>query len=231
MALGVNPEQTFEALVEDRLNRECTDKNYNSYEILNFAVAGYFSIPHIWVLEEKALRFHPDAVIYCGHSRDVTRIVYWLMTARHENIPITDPFLKDLMQRLSIDEKTPEPIVQKRLSPYAEELLGWTYRRVVEICKEHGIPCYFIMLPMLTGSNDDELNLRLAKEAGFVAVAAKNVYDGHPLSSLRDVEWDGHPNAFGHQLLAREVFELIQTHGMIPHTIQTPSDHTHDADN
>jgi hypothetical protein len=217
-ALGVAPEDTFQAVVEDRLNRECVDKNYDSYEILNFAVAGYFSIPHVWVLQEKVLRFHPDAVLYSGHARDASRIVYWLVAAHREGIKFGDPYLEDLMRRLGIDEKTPEPIVRKRLSPHAEELLGWTYRRIVEICKQNGIPCYFMMLPMLD-VNEDDVNMRLAKDAGFVVLDALDAYKGHAPNPLRTVEWDGHPNAAGHQLLAKKVFEIIHTGGVIPNHV------------
>jgi hypothetical protein len=215
MALGVDQEDTFQAVVEDRLNRECVDKNYGSYEILNFAVAGYFSIPHVWVLQENVLRFHPDAVLYSGHARDASRIVYWLVAAHRDGIKFGDPYLEDLIKRLGIDEKTPEPIVRKRLNPHAEELLAWTYRRIVEICKKNGIACYFMMLPMLD-VNEDNVNMRLAKEAGFVVLDALNAYQGHAPNPLRTVEWDGHPNVAGHQLLAKKVFEIIHTGGVIP---------------
>jgi hypothetical protein len=217
-ALGVDRENTFQSLVEDRLNGECVDQNYDSYEILNFAVAGYFSIPHVWVLQEKVLKFHPDAVLYSGHARDVSRIVYWLVAAHRDGIRFGDPYLEDLMKRLGIDAKTPEPIVRKRLTPHAEELLAWTYRRIVEICKKNQIPCYFMMLPMLD-VNEDDLNMRLAKDAGFVVLDALDAYKGHAPNPLRTVEWDGHPNAAGHRLLAEKVFEIIHAGGVIPNHV------------
>jgi hypothetical protein len=150
--------------------------------------------------------------------------VYWLVAAHRDGIKFGDPYLEDLMKRLGIDEKTAEPIVRKRLSPHAEELLNWSYRRIVEICKQNGIPCYFMMLPMLD-VNEDDVNMRLAKEAGFVVLDALDTYKGHAPNPLRVVEWDGHPNAVGHRLLAKKVFEIIHTGGVIPNHIHKPEVH------
>jgi hypothetical protein len=63
--------------------------------------------------------------------------------------------------------------------------LGWTYRRIVEIYETNGIPCYFMMLPMLD-VNEDDVNMRLAKEAGFVVLDALDAYKGHAPNPLRN---------------------------------------------
>jgi hypothetical protein len=166
------------------------------------------------------LPFRPDAVLYTAHARDTARIVYWLITAHQRGVKFGDPYLENLATQLGIDEKTPEPLLRKRLNPHAEELLAWTYRRIVEICRKNNIPCYFIMLPMLD-VHEDETNMRLAKEAGFIVLDALDAYEGQPISSLKSVEWDGHPNAVGHKLLAGKVFELIRD-GVIPKQIHKP---------
>jgi alginate O-acetyltransferase complex protein AlgI len=221
MALGVDPAETFHALVEDRLNLECRNAEYDSYEILNFAVAGYFSIPHVWVMKERVLPFRPDAVLYTAHARDASRVVYWLVAAHRDGIKFEEPYLQDLCRQLGIDEKTPEALVRKRLNPHAEELLSWAYRRIVAICRESGIPCYFVLLPMLD-ANQDDLNMRIAKDAGFVILDALDAYQGQSIAALRTVQWDGHPNVRGHQLLARKVFDVIRDGGVIPNPVHRP---------
>jgi hypothetical protein len=75
-----------------------------------------------------------------------------------------------------------------------------------------------MMLPMLD-VNEDDVNMRLAKEAGFVVLDALDAYKGHAPNPLRTIEWDGHPNAAGHRLLAKKVFEIIHTGGVIPNHV------------
>ncbi|NJN43814.1 MAG: hypothetical protein HC806_03115 [Anaerolineae bacterium] len=39
-----------------------------NYEILNFGVAGYSALQELYVFEEDALKFEPDAVFFCSPS-------------------------------------------------------------------------------------------------------------------------------------------------------------------
>ena len=67
MGSGVTREETFENLLENRLNRERDSDESKSYEILNFAVSGYYPTNQIEVLEDKVLQFRPQTVFYVGH--------------------------------------------------------------------------------------------------------------------------------------------------------------------
>ncbi len=44
--------------------------------------------------------------------------------------------------------------------------------------------------------------MRLAAAAGFIVVDLSDVYKGEDLEAIRLAEWDEHPNARGHQLIA-----------------------------
>ena len=58
---GVNNDQTFEAIVEERLNAESDGINY---EILNFSFEGRAIVSQVQVLDEDVLKFEPDVIIY-----------------------------------------------------------------------------------------------------------------------------------------------------------------------
>ena len=57
MGSGVNNDETFEALLEERLNREAAGGKYTRIEILNFAVAGYTPTESLAVLEQRVFGF------------------------------------------------------------------------------------------------------------------------------------------------------------------------------
>ena len=138
MAVGMERDQTFEALLEERLNREPIGA-YKSCEILNFAVEGYRPPCQITVLQNKVLPFKPNAVFYVGHDGDVNRIGINLVIAARYGIAISDPFLADIIKRAGIESETPQPVKIQRLAPFGDEILSWVYHRMVAICNDHGI--------------------------------------------------------------------------------------------
>jgi hypothetical protein len=56
----------------------------------------------------------------------------------------------------------------------------------------------------------------LATEAGFSTVNLAHAYANHDLETLIVAEWDRHPNAQGHQLIADQLYTALQGQGLIP---------------
>ena len=52
--------------------------------------------------------------------------------------------------------------------------------------------------------------LRIAKTAGFHIVNLSEIYKDTDRASLRLAEWDEHPNARAHQLIAQRLHEELQ---------------------
>ena len=71
MASGVEADQGFEALLEERLNRE--SRTGIRYEVLNFGVAGYTPVHAMFQLERKVVAFHPDVVLFLAHVSDIAQ--------------------------------------------------------------------------------------------------------------------------------------------------------------
>ena len=58
--------------------------------------------------------------------------------------------------------------------------------------------------------------LRIAEASGFTVLNLSGVFKDHDLKSYALAEWDMHPNAFGHQVIAARLFdELIKRHDLI----------------
>ena len=213
MGTGVPREQTFDAILEERLNREPNTPLHRRFEILNFAVYGYYPIEQIQVLEGRTLSKDPDAVFYVGHPGDSTRVVQYLTLSVRDGKKLSHPFLADVCRRAEVTSELPARLVYRRLKPFGEEILAWNYRRLVQTCKEHKVRPVFVLLPMVVEADDDHRVPRevdLAAEAGFVVFNLQGVYDGHDRHSLCIAEWDAHPNAPGHRLIADRLFDLIQ---------------------
>jgi hypothetical protein len=135
-------------------------------------------------------------------------------------VPYDD--LREVARRAGVEGKTPETLALRRLMPFREEILAWTYRQIIQRCREQGILPVLVFLPQVTeGSWQEETPaiLRIAKEAGFMVLDLSDVYRGQDLVSIRMADWDNHPNAKGHSLIAGRLFEALQANAesLFPH--------------
>jgi hypothetical protein len=210
MGWGVGDDETFESVVEHRLNAE-HPADYRNFEILNFALPGYTAL-HQVVLLDKAFSFHPNALFYVATGREGSIAANYLAEASSHGIPLPDDYLKNLVMRAGVPAKTSQTVAAQRLIPYRTELLSWTYRTIVRRSHELGILPVLIFLPQLergTWEGETPEILVSAREAGFMVWDLTDVFNGNDIESIRLAEWDFHPNARGHALIASRLYALL----------------------
>jgi hypothetical protein len=215
MGTGVERDETFDSILEQRLNPESGTKPDLRIEILNFAVYGYYPADQLRVLEDKVLAFEPDAVLYVGHPGDVNRVAHDLALSVQEGTALADQFLSDVARQAGVTRKTPLRLARRQLQSYGEVILSQVYRKLAGKCTENGIHAMFVLLPMVPESAVQDEQTReaaLARDAGFTIFDLDNVYDRHDRHSLWIAEWDAHPNSRGHRLIADRLYELIMEH-------------------
>ena len=74
----------------------------------------------------------------------------------------------------------------------------------------------WIFMPMVReGPWEEETPeaIRAAKEAGFVIIDLSDVFEGQDPAALRLAEWDQHPNARAHRLLAERLYRELEARG------------------
>jgi hypothetical protein len=215
MGSGVERELVFEAVLEDRLNKEKRDRN-TSFEILNFAVGGYRPLAQVSVLEQRVLRFKPKMVMLVGHPGDSQRATYGIVAGLWLGIEPPQEYLRDYLRKLGITANSPETVTRRKLAPHATELMAWAYREIVRICREHDAQPVYVLLPENGGQLDGAEDLRIAAEAGFTTLDLNGVYGNRHWKKLAIAEWDGHPNIEGHQLIANRLYDLIRDKSIVP---------------
>jgi len=220
MGSGVGDDETFEFLLENRLNRENPENSKMRYEILNFGVDGYNPLQQLVVLETKVLLFQPNCYLYVAHEGEGKKSLGYLVERARDNAKIPYGDLIEILQKAEIAPKMTKDAAMKRMQPYENEIITWIYRRIVRICREHGIPAVCIFLPDKVGiseAEDAENVVRIAEEAGFYVLNLSDIYDDQDAEALRVTSWDMHPNASGHRLIADYLYEMLrQKKGIIP---------------
>jgi len=207
---GVEDNQTYENLVEARLNRELGDSAQNRIEILNFSTGGYGPLCKLALLEKKVLAFMPDAVLYEGID-DFTWIVTEIANANEKEIDIPFDHVKQVVASTRLETKLTRVVAEHRLRPHAEELVAWVFDRFVGECRKNGIDPWVTFLPRPElRESDGKAIVRLtalAQKSGFAIVDMSRAYDEvKDLESLWIAKFDGHPNNRGHQLLAEQMY-------------------------
>jgi hypothetical protein len=215
---GVADGETFEALIEERLNKEHAGAPWAKYELLNFGVPGY-QPPQQVPTFEKALLFDPTAVFFMATARETARATSYIAEVVRKQIEIPYAPIRDIVSKAGIDSGTEEATALRRLDPYKGEILAWVYLNIVESARARGAVPVFFFMPQATEGNWQEETpemLRIAEKAGFVVIDLSDVFKGHPVDSYTLAEWDLHPNAFGHRLIATRMYdEIAKRQGLI----------------
>ncbi|MBM3320272.1 MAG: SGNH/GDSL hydrolase family protein [Candidatus Eisenbacteria bacterium] len=217
VGLGVPVDGTFEALAEERMNREKTPETGVRYEILNMGVGGYRMVHRLQAMEEKAFRLDPDAILFTVHETDPANLRD-LSDAARKKVTIHYPDLAEMVRQAGVDESTPEAVAERRLKPIGYEITSWTYREVVRKCRGRGIAPFWLFLPTTEEHFPADVYRKLrgfAEEAGFEILDLAGVYEGRDVRSLRLGDWDHHLNAEGHRLVADRLYEALVENGTV----------------
>jgi len=212
MGWGVGDGETFEALLEDRLNRERRDASNASYEILNFGVPGY-QPPQQLVALDNALSFAPNAVFYVATGQEISRAASYMVEVVQKRIEIPYQPLREIVKQAGLEPSMDNATALKRLDPFDGAILAWTYQHIADQVRSSGAVPVFIFLPQVReeiGQDETPAILRMADSAGFAVINLAGVFRGQDIDALRLAEWDQHPNQRGHQLIASRLYDELQ---------------------
>jgi hypothetical protein len=207
---GVANDETFESILERRLNQDTSGSLHKRYELLNFAVAGYSPLDTLVAFEEQALEFEPDYLFYFEHTQVAQTETLDVARAIKNGAAFRYGFLRDVAAEAGLAKGADIDELQNKLVPYEERVLRGIYARMIEVARKNGIHPVWIYLPRVRSEEPPQLEMRLAREAGFTILQLSGVYDGVSLRSLKIAPWDAHPNAVGHRLIADRLYALLR---------------------
>ncbi len=168
---------------------------------------------------EKAAAFQPRAILYVAHPEDSDRVVRLLVQSIRARRILPYAELTALVQEAGVNAEMPERLLTQRLSPLGDRIMSWIYRRIVADSQRAGMAAGYIFLPMVPEmrySGDVTRQIEAARASGFVVFDLSNVYDGTDRTSLWLTEWDAHPNAAGHRMIADRLYTLLEQNGDWP---------------
>jgi hypothetical protein len=211
MGVGVEDDQTFDHRLEALLNSD-RPADKPRYELLNFGVLGYMQIQQIGVVQNKAMEFAPDAVLYFEHSDAVRLTMMGVVNVVFNGRYSDYEFLADIAAKAGAEPGMDQVLIGKKLEPFGREILTGIYREMVDACRARGVEPVWIYLPRPEDFDlgPAEHELQAARDAGFKIIVLDHVYQGDDFSELWLARWDHHPNAAGHDMIARRLHAALK---------------------
>ena len=203
---GVGDGETFDELVEARLAREGA---VPPIQVLNFGVGSYSLFQQLLMLQDRVWRFEPDAVMIVGHPGDAERLAIHLVQQVRRGVQPPFPAVQQILARAQVTADVRETEAMSRLLPLRDELMAWTLREIVTVARARNVtPVWVYLSTPERGPTRAEIDAmaRQATAAGFAVLDWSDVYDGVDIATVQASQWDFHPNAAGHELIAQRFY-------------------------
>jgi hypothetical protein len=223
MGWGVKDDETYENVVEDRLNRELGPVTGKKFEILNFSFKGYGPTQKLAVIEQRMFPFHPDVVLYVANT---TELLWMFKSAsRLAQYALLDQFsyVRDAIERAGLDPtRLPkDDILTRKLAPFAEDALSALLRSFREETLARGARPVLVLLEIpkdgLTHKVEFDRLASIGRSVGLPILDLQGSFAKvRDRQSLWVAPWDNHSNAEGHRLLADRLYSLLVQQELVP---------------
>ena len=211
---GVAQEETFESILEARINESLAKSAGAKFEMLNVSVPGYRPPQQAMALDE-ALKFAPHVVFYTAAGREQWNTINFLADVLEKRVDIPYPDLKALIETAGVKSDMVRPTILRQLKLHEDALLEWVYGHITQRSAKAGArPVWIYLPPVIPTAGEPEEHGRareLAQAAGFEIIDLTGMFEGEDLDALILEQWDQHPNAKAHELIARRIYRAIES--------------------
>ena len=210
MGYGVNDDQVFTRLLEDRLN--AGRPAGRPVEVLNFGEGLSHAIHRHVQIDRKVFAFAPDAIYYVAHQDELSGSVQHLARLVANGQDLLYPGLRDVVREAGITPDMTQQFIQARLQAFGRQIVLAVYRDLVAECRRRGVLAVWLYLPVpgvAEAPAGVEEVVGLATEAGFAVADLTDWPGGHAPAEVRAGGTDYHANALGHRLIADRLDALL----------------------
>jgi hypothetical protein len=162
---------------------------------------------------DDALKFAPGLVFYTAAGREQWNTINFLADVLEKGVEVPYPELKALITTAGVKPGMDRTTTLRLLKLHEDVLLGWVYNYIAGECAKGGIRAVWIYLPPAqptAGEPEERGKAReLAEAAGFEIIDLTGIFDGQDLDALTLADWDKHPNAKAHALIADRLYSAI----------------------
>ena len=215
MGAGVEIEETFHSRIEERLNEEPGELNY---EFINFGVAGYTLENKLSVLEHKVPEYDPDLVLFILDGSQFADDKTRTFTPRVEKFSFFTSYSYKLLKKIKIlPGRNKSALKFTRLHMRQIFLLDNALFKIAQFSEENGIPVSVVVL------DHDYQHNRLGKKIEKKVSENRNLFFSNTLPFFRYKNFrdyciykvDMHPNAEAHRIFAEVIYRDLKNQSLL----------------
>jgi lysophospholipase L1-like esterase len=217
---GAPTGESFEALLENRLNEAHTSDEVRGYELLNFATTGYRLTQMVDVAVEKVPVYKPDVYLVCLTRLSVAGA--WgdhMAQLIYDGIDLKYPYLKQLANDAGLDPRDPIGTMRAKLAASRIPTIHWGLRHIRDLARQEGAEMIVVFVP--TANSPESLEPGFAAIRKVVAELDVPLIDLLPVFAEEDLATvkvrpgNVHPNGKGHRLIFEYLYRTIQSDGVV----------------
>jgi len=215
MGSGVGNDETFDEVLERLLNQG-SRAGAGPVEVLNFGAPSFAALQQREAIVTGRLKaYEPDLVIVVGHRSEPRLVSDYLQQVMRRNLTaLLPPVLDSALTASGISTATTRDDAQRLMQPYTDRVLHWAYSEMAATIRRDGAVSAFAYIPTpLERQEGDVARLKvLADSAGLGPLLdLEQVFAGRDGRGLIVADWDRHPNARGHELIAEALLRELQS--------------------
>jgi D-alanyl-lipoteichoic acid acyltransferase DltB (MBOAT superfamily) len=224
MGVGVSNAEVWEALLEERLNRELGAERGCTYEILNFSVPAYSLLLHLVQLRERVLSFEPDLVLVSNHTGSSVKNLISLC-AEGQQLP---PGLAEVVAEADLGPELDPTEIRRRLRPLNDDIERWALTEIRDLCQQAGAQPVYLALPFVDSTagplapRAEHLLVQqhiAAHELGYECVELLDAFKGMRYEDVANVQLEHCPSAAGHRIVSERLHRALIAQ---PHLLALP---------
>jgi D-alanyl-lipoteichoic acid acyltransferase DltB (MBOAT superfamily) len=235
MGSGVADASTFPRLLEETLNQSA-DRGVR-FEVLNFGISALALTQQLAMLNDRVLRFQPDAVFLTdgptagritrnhlvGVAAQSTSIPFkrvrdlvqetGITALGNSGLPVLFDTCRSLLARAGVKTRMPWTEADHRMRRAGDRAVQAAFDEIADLSKRNGVVPVFVALHTVGPAPDEPFPaLQAAASSGMLVFNLLAMWEGQDLDTLRVGIADHHANETGSQLIAARLRDLINTH-------------------
>lgn len=203
---GVRIEDTYHSILEDRLNNESGDLQY---EFLNFGVGGYTSRNKLATIEHKALSYEPDLILFVLDGSQYTDEKFKKFVPKPKKNHFFRSYIYKLISKNKLfksKEKRELEFTQTQLEHL--DTLDNILKTLKKMSQDNRIPVCVVLL------DHDYMHMELGDEI-IKLISLNNLCYANTIPAFADMNFDDltiyrvdfHPNATAHKIFADSIYD------------------------
>jgi hypothetical protein len=210
---GVEIDQAFHSILENRLNQEFPDLNY---EFINFAVSGYRINNKIAALKQKALEYKPDLILFILDNSQFTEDDEREFKPKSKKNQFFQSFTYTLISKIKLfkNDKKHQEFLDDHLAGLNDFDLA--LQDLSQISKIYNVPICIVVL------DHDYSHYELSGEIKKL-VEKNNLYYSNTIPAFKDTDLrdltiykiDIHPNAEANRIFTDAIYNDLRTQSLL----------------